>query len=174
MSYTDKVRYVLRANRGEILERLAYGDSLPNVKERAYHSTIPELFDDGLDSKTRYLLNQRGEDAAIIQDYVRKQLTILQLQQRAQIFERTARLIENGRITADQATENIRTLADEQEIDFFDTLSEYAYLTYDDYDMLDLWATRAVFESAWELEYGDLESSRYTPPTPTPIEGEEE
>lgn len=164
-SYTNEVAHLLDINSKEITERLAEGMSLNKVKEFTKTNILPLSFptDEGRTVKETYLLRTREEDASIIRAYVEKQLTILFLQRRAKLFDAVAEEIRDNNHPAPRsaATMLIRTISDEMNIEFFDTLSIYDYDTYNNYDNLDKWAREAVFESAWEQEFGQLESVRY-------------
>lgn len=161
-SYTKEITTLLERYKPTILERLAYGQTLEDVKKYAKNHIITLPLPDETSAEEAYLMRQRKEDAAIIHLHEEKMLTVEFLHQRAQLFDRVAEAIQKAPspIVRPLATELVRNAAEDMGIDFFDTFSVYDYETYDNYGNLDKWAREAVFESAWENVFGPLESAR--------------
>ena len=164
-SYTKEITTLLEQHKTEILERLATGRTLKDVKAYAEHaiSTSPLPSTPGMTREENYLMRTRKEDASLIRAHVEKMLTVTLLERRAKLFADAADEIRYGNYATprDAATSLIRNAAEDMDIDFFDTLSVYDYDTYDNYSKLDEWARGAVFETAWENVFGLLESERY-------------
>lgn len=157
-TYTHDVTRLLEQHKNEIHEQLASGMTLDKVKAYAMENILPLPTDE---TKKNYLMRLHQEDMPLIRMHVEKMLTIEFLEQRAALFDRVAERIQTSYHPSprDMATTLIREQA--EDIDFFDTLSVYDYDTYDNWDNLHKWACEAVFESAWETVFGQLETERH-------------